>query len=175
MINKSEKFSDLKSNQITSKFSNLFKNYEDKITKHTNPIIRNENKFYSNNKQNKNNPNPSFTSFPSFTGGKNYEKKEENFEMNFNEKLFKETEKADKLYSLIPTEKLENLNFLKENYCELFNTNTEICFRLYELSNESAGLAISQYKYGKVFDFIEENNCFVIKLDKIKYDYKSDE
>ena len=67
------------------------------------------------------------------------------------------------------------MDFLKENYCEWFNTNTEICFKIYELSNESAGLGISQYKYGKVCDFIEENNCLVIKLNKINYNYKSDE
>ena len=189
-------------NQKTSKFSNLFENYDNKISNYAkdkdkdkekitkknpnviikikdNQIIKNENAFFSNNTTNLNNNFNSNTNIItkkdnlSFTGGKKYEKKEENFERNLNEIIFKETENAEKYYNLIPTDKLENLNFLKENFKELFFTDCEICFRIYELSDFTGGLAISKYKYGKICDFIEENKCLLIKLEKIKYDIGS--
>ncbi len=203
-IEKKEKEKDLEieseknKNKKTSKFSNLFQNYENKISNFTkdkekenienikninkntkikeNQIIKNENPFFLNQ-----NIYPNLFSKTntikrdnlSFTGGKKYEKKEENFERNLNEIIFKETENAEKFYNLIPTDKLENSDFLKNNFKELFIIGCEICFRIYELSHFTGGLAISKYKYGNICDFIEENKCFVIKLEKIKYENRS--
>jgi hypothetical protein len=70
----------------------------------------------------------------------------------------------EKNYDLIPSDKLEDLEFLKNHYPTLFLPCTSIIFRIYELSMETGGPAASGYKKGTVDQYIEDYKSFIIKL-----------
>jgi hypothetical protein len=89
---------------------------------------------------------------------------------NYSKQNFiKQVEKLDlstieKNYDLIPSDKLEDVEFLKSHYPTLFTSLTSIVFRIYELSMETGGPAASGYKKGTVDQYIEEYKSFIIKL-----------
>ncbi len=104
-----------------------------------------------------------------FKGINNYDDKKitKTFEKGFNSdtKHNNNSMFLDQNYTLIPTENIEKLNFLKKEFPILFLKETKICFRIYEISEITGELSVSNYKYGKIKEFIEENKNFLIELE----------
>jgi len=89
--------------------------------------------------------------------------------------------KKEENFDLINSYNLENIEYLKENYPNLFEKGTSVLFRIYELSIEHGGPAPSGYKTGKIEEFVEETKFFLIKLEEKDenlesiYSYETDE
>lgn len=118
--------------------------------------IKNENEFYKNsrpqgNKVNKNNH------------------KSNNFSNKIKDQ--KNDKNLDENYIFIPTEKLEKLTYLRKEFSNLFVKNTQICFRLYEISQITGELGVSDYKFGKINEFIDETKNFLLEIDNDNTDY----
>lgn len=69
-----------------------------------------------------------------------------------------------KAFIQIPSGKLEDVRYLKDNFPDLFTIGTEIIFRVYEMTSSGAG--VSKYKYGRIEEFSESSNSFLINLTK---------
>ena len=117
--------------------------------------IKNKNK---NKKRNKNN---------SIKNNKNL------FNEIFNESTKKENKNDDKTLLLnninesyfiqIPSDKLDDIQFLKQNYPLLFKTGSLLKFKIQEMGED--GICIGNYRIGKVEDYSEENNSFLIQIE----------
>ena len=64
-------------------------------------------------------------------------------------------------YELIPSDKLDDINFLKINYPKLFVQGTNIKFKIQELLK--TGIGVGDYHFGIIDNFNSENNSFLIK------------
>ena len=64
-------------------------------------------------------------------------------------------------YKLIPSDKLDEITFLKEHYAQLFLPGTNIKFKIQELLK--TGIGIGDYHFGVVDNYNPENNSFLIK------------
>ena len=64
-------------------------------------------------------------------------------------------------YKLIPSDKLDDITFLKEHYAQLFLPGTNIKFKIQELLK--TGIGIGDYHFGVVDNYNSENNSFLIK------------
>ena len=64
-------------------------------------------------------------------------------------------------YQLIPSDKLDNLTFLNENFPKLFLQGTNIKFKIQELLKN--GIGIGDYHFGVVDNYNKENNSLLIK------------
>ena len=64
-------------------------------------------------------------------------------------------------YELIPSDKLDDITFLKNNYPKLFISGTNIKFKIQELLK--TGIGVGDYHFGKIDNYNEENNSFLIK------------
>lgn len=115
--------------------------------------IQNENNFYKTHKPD-NYLNNRF-------------KKSDNSDNNFTSKSKKEThnEKIEDEFTLIPTGNLEKLTFLRKEFPELFIKDSKICFRLYEISEVTGELGVSNYKFGRINEFIEDTKNFLIEME----------
>ncbi len=111
---------------------------------------------------------------------KNNKSKEEKFKT---QNILKEEKfpKNEENFELINSYNLENIEYLKEYYPNLFKRGTLVLFRIYELSIEHGGPAPSGYKIGKIEEFVEETKYFLIKLEEKDenlesiYSYETDE
>lgn len=132
--------------------------------------IKNNNDFYSH--ETPYNKNISFSGKSTNLKyiQKNKNKDKPNLNVIKTDKIFKESELAEKNYELIPTEKLENLPFLKNTFPQLFIKDKNVCFRTYEISEQTGGLSLSNYKYGKMSEFIESSTNFLIRLEKLNHE-----
>ena len=95
---------------------------------------------------------------------KNYNKKLENNKINnVNEKNnSKNNSNIKKLnYELIPSDKLDDITFLKNAYPKLFISGTNIKFKIQELLK--TGIGVGDYHFGIIDNYNEENNSFLIK------------
>lgn len=99
--------------------------------------------------------------------------KERKFSKEFPELLISSAEKKFKIslptshLAQIPSEKIEDIDYLKNNFPSLFTPGSIIIFKIPELSDE--GISQSEYKIGKILQYIEENdNSFFIELSKIE-------
>ena len=95
---------------------------------------------------------------------KNYNKKHENNKINkVNEKNnSKNNSNIKKLnYELIPSDKLDDITFLKNAYPKLFISGTNIKFKIQELLK--TGIGVGDYHFGIIDNYNEENNSFLIK------------
>ena len=119
--------------------------------------IKNKNKN-KNKKRNKNN---------STKNNKNL------FNEIFNESTNKENKNNDNTLLLnninennfiqIPSDKLDDIQFLKENYPLLFKTGSLLKFKIQEMGED--GVCIGDYRIGKIEDYSEENNSFLIHIE----------
>ena len=81
---------------------------------------------------------------------------------NFNKEKNKSQENIKKLnYELIPSDKLDDINFLKANYPKLFLQGTKVKFKIQELLK--TGIGVGDYHFGIIDNFNPENNSFLIK------------
>ena len=64
-------------------------------------------------------------------------------------------------YKLIPSDKLDDVTFLKSSYPKLFNQGTNIKFKIQELLEK--GIGVGDYHKGVIEDFNLENKSFLIK------------
>ena len=95
---------------------------------------------------------------------KNYNKKHENNKIiKVNEKNnSKNNSNIKKLnYELIPSDKLDDITFLKNAYPKLFISGTNIKFKIQELLK--TGIGVGDYHFGIIDNYNEENNSFLIK------------
>jgi len=119
--------------------------------------IQNNNEFYKNDRKEKINSNNKIS--------------RDNHKIETFEKVIKsststkEMIKAEENYSLIPTDKLENLIFLLKEFPNLFIKNTKICYRIYEISEITGELRVSDYYFGAINEYIQESKNFLIQLD----------
>lgn len=130
--------------------------------------IKNEKKlndFYENNnnqnknllgkkrKQNNNKSKKDFSEKPK----NNKIKKEKNFVNNS-----QNNSNIKKLnYELIPSDKLDDIAFLKNTFPKLFISGTNIKFKIQELLK--TGIGVGDYHFGIIDNYNEENNSFLIK------------
>ena len=94
----------------------------------------------------------------------NYNKKHENNKIiKVNEKNnSKNNSNIKKLnYELIPSDKLDDITFLKNAYPKLFISGTNIKFKIQELLK--TGIGVGDYHFGIIDNYNEENNSFLIK------------
>ena len=129
--------------------------------------IKNEKKlndFYDNNSsQNKNllgkkrkqNNNKSKKYFNEKSKNNNINKinANNNSQNNSNIKMFN--------YELIPSDKLDDITFLKNNYPKLFISGTNIKFKIQELLK--TGIGVGDFHFGIIDNYNEDNNSFLIK------------
>ena len=95
---------------------------------------------------------------------KNYNKKHENNKIiKVNEKNnSKNNSNIKKLnYELIPSDKLDDITFLKNAYPKLFISGTNIKFKIQELLK--TGIGVGDYHFGIIDNYNEENSSFLIK------------
>lgn len=71
----------------------------------------------------------------------------------------------DAVYDFIPTGKLEDISYLKQCYQQLFERETEVVFRVYELNIENSCPAPSNHKKGKIDNYNDDTKMFLIELD----------
>ena len=64
-------------------------------------------------------------------------------------------------YELIPSDKLDDINFLKNTFPKLFISGTNIKFKIQELLK--TGIGVGDYHFGIIDNYNEENNSFLIK------------
>ena len=64
-------------------------------------------------------------------------------------------------YELIPSDKLDDITFLKNNYPKLFISGTNIKFKIQELLK--TGIGVGDYHFGIIDNYNEDNNSFLIK------------
>lgn len=101
-----------------------------------------------------------------------------NFSSFYNKKRFKSEENDNKIkkniqienkklhYELIPSDKLDDVTFLKNSYPKLFTKGINVKFRIQELLEN--GIGVGDYHYGVVDNYNSENKSFLIKnLDKM--------
>ena len=143
---------------------NINENNEQKqyLNKKRNPKIKNtENKNKNKNKKKNKNKNNSI-------------KKNKNlFNEIFNESNNKENQNEEKSLLLnninesnfiqIPSDKLDDIEFLTQNYPLLFKTGTLLKFKIQEMDED--GICIGNYRIGKIEDYSEENNSFLIQIE----------
>ena len=66
--------------------------------------------------------------------------------------------------TLIPSDKIDDVDYLKDNHPLLFKEGTYLHFKMIELGED--GLEVSNYKNGTVTEYNEENKSFLIRLHK---------
>ena len=145
---------------------NINENNEQKqyLNKKRNPKIKNtENKNKNKNKNKKKSKNKN-----------NSIKKNKNlFNEIFNESNNKENQNEEKSllsnninesnFIQIPSDKLDDIEFLTQNYPLLFKTGTLLKFKIQEMDED--GICIGNYRIGKIEDYSEENNSFLIQIE----------
>lgn len=65
---------------------------------------------------------------------------------------------------LIPSDKLDDVDYLKENHPLIFQEGTYLRFKMIELGED--GLEVSNYKTGDLIEYNEDNKSFLIQLHK---------
>ena len=68
---------------------------------------------------------------------------------------------AELNYELIPSDKIDDINFLQINYPKLFVQGTNIKFKIQELLK--TGIGVGDYHFGIIDNFNSDNNSFLIK------------
>lgn len=81
-------------------------------------------------------------------------------------KPFKQEEEEieESKLTLIPSDKIDDVDYLKDNHPLLFQEGTYLRFKMIELGED--GLEVSNYKNGTVTEYNEENKSFLIRLHK---------
>ncbi len=81
-------------------------------------------------------------------------------------KPFKQEEEEieESKLTLIPSDKIDDVDYLKDNHPLLFREGTYLRFKMIELGED--GLEVSNYKNGTVSEYNEENKSFLIRLHK---------
>ena len=147
------------------------------------PVLNNKNTFYSNNNQSNNYNNRNNTNSYNNDGYDSDKEYHTHYDSSVftakNKTKYKENKNAvhdfandlplQKLievnFTLIPNYHIEDIYYLKENFSTLFEKNTRICFKLYELNEETGCPGVSNYKYGRIDSYNEATNYFLIRLE----------
>lgn len=159
----------LKENKI-KEVKTISLNNENDYFKKPKPVEQNQPKFYEKPKENKENDDEKIVVKKKFPKYKPVSRETfvdiiTNTNAHSSEKSLTEYSNLAESYELIHPYNLENLDYLHKYFPGIFIKGTSILFRIYELSNDSKGPAPSKYKHGKIEEFIEDNKCFLIKLD----------
>ena len=145
--------------EISKKLKNVNDNNNKKIIQKN---LNDENKFNdkcNNNTRNKN-----------LLGKKRKSRKNIYENTNNNNKIMKTNENSNQTnkidiknlnYELIPSDKLDDISFLKMNYPKLFLQGTKVKFKIQELLK--TGIGVGNYHFGVIDNYNPENNSFLIK------------